>query len=600
MTTIARRALTKKPNEKNVNLKFDLKPIHAEGTFLYVPLSQIDISPLNYRRIFDEKVLQDFAKELAQHGVISPLTLRKKPSGRFELVAGERRLRAAKIAKLQSVPAMIKMLSDEHVIEIMLAENLQRENPHPLHEAQGIARMQKSGKSIEEISARLGKSKTFIYSRLKWAELILELQEMFLADKLTIQDATDLSILETESQREFFNQYCKDWEKKHFNFSSLRYAISRFKYDLKQAPFDIKDKTLVPEAGACSTCAFNSATRKTLFPELGKEATCSHKVCYKRKCISHIERSIRTAIEQHKPEALISFGKYGEETQMVIDSLPEVNALNEHSVYDISIFQSPTIPEKEHHTRYDEEGEEELDEQSYNNAVEEYDADLCEYETMIETGKLLKGLCIRNDQVSILHFNLEKKSGAGNKVTAKEVQEAIKDGSATPELLKLEMDRILAREQRAKELDAVKVQKQIHEQYCQKLYDNQLKPGLSTAELVTARLIVYQSLDWSIKSKADHLLFEGVDRQNPEEFYLAISNLTEQQFASLIRLAITAKSESKFPGNITALSFYKMAKATGFNPGAIEKEQQQQAKARDKKVKIRIKDLEIKIKNLKP
>ncbi|WP_343566241.1 ParB/RepB/Spo0J family partition protein [Sphingobacterium sp.] len=602
VTTAIKKPVRKPANPKNALAKYDLQSIKEDGTFSNIAINQIDTCSFNYRKYYDEAELQELADDITQHGIIHPLTLRKSANGRFELVVGERRFRAAKIAKRKTVPAMIKLLTDEQVIELMLAENLNRVDPHPLHEAEAIHWMHKTGKSIEEIALRLVKSKAFVYNRLKWAELILPLKEMFLANKFSIQDANELSLLAPESQQEFFEIHCNDWVAENYSFNNCRYAISRFKYDLKKAPFDTKDKTVLPEAGACTNCPFNSATRKSLFPELAKEAVCSHKVCYKKKCISHSERSIRLAIQEHKPTAFITYGDLSEEMQILIDSMPEVNALSEHSYYDINICKCPTAPDKEDYWTESEDGEEEPDIESYDAAVDEYKDELAAYECLIETGSILKGLFIKNGEVSILNFNFDKKSTISSKtVTAKEVQEAIKAGTVTAELLEAEIKRIEEREKRALELDSIKIQKQAHEDFCTKLEQAEtLEPMLTNADLIAARLLVFQSLDWSMKRKIEMQLFTDVDTHAPADFYTALADLNEQQYAHLIRAAISGKAESKIPGYVTAFSFYKMADAAGINVADIEKSQKTLADERKHKVKQKIEDLQRKIKKLTP
>lgn len=130
------------------NNQVENKAANQQEQFKNIPVADIDYSPLNYRKYFSQPDLENFAAELVQHGIISPLTVRLMPSGRFELVAGERRLRAAVIARLKEVPAMVKTLSDEEVIEIQLAENIQRENPHPMHEAQAIGQMKNGRRKL--------------------------------------------------------------------------------------------------------------------------------------------------------------------------------------------------------------------------------------------------------------------------------------------------------------------------------------------------------------------------------------------------------------------------------------------------------------------
>src|SRR5687768_6914069 len=127
--------------------------------FQLIPSLSIELSPLNYRKYIDQETLNAFSEEIKRHGIISPIIVRTIQNGNFQLVAGERRLRASWLAGLQYIPAIVKQLSDEEVLEIQLAENIQRENPHPLEEAAAIDRMLQLHKTIDEIAARLGKSK---------------------------------------------------------------------------------------------------------------------------------------------------------------------------------------------------------------------------------------------------------------------------------------------------------------------------------------------------------------------------------------------------------------------------------------------------------
>src|SRR3954454_24357169 len=105
------------------NTRHAAPSIHS-GEFKQVPIDKIDLSPLNYRKYYSEIDMQEFAKELALHGIISPVTVRPLDNGRYELVVGERRYRAAKIARLKEIPACVWNLTDDEVIEIQLCENL--------------------------------------------------------------------------------------------------------------------------------------------------------------------------------------------------------------------------------------------------------------------------------------------------------------------------------------------------------------------------------------------------------------------------------------------------------------------------------------------
>ena len=121
------------------------------GEYKNILVSELDTSSLNYRKSFPKKELDELAADIMQHGIISNLVVRSTETGRYELVTGERRFRAAKIAGLQEVPVNVVELSDQEVIEIQLSENLQRSDTHPMEEAFAIERLQsvlqKSGRN---------------------------------------------------------------------------------------------------------------------------------------------------------------------------------------------------------------------------------------------------------------------------------------------------------------------------------------------------------------------------------------------------------------------------------------------------------------------
>ncbi|EHQ24274.1 ParB/RepB/Spo0J family partition protein [Mucilaginibacter paludis] len=588
-----------------------ISPIATEGVLKNVAVSEIDFSPLNYRKFYSEAALADFATEIAVHGIISPLTLRELPEGRHELVAGERRLRAAQLAGLTEVPAVIKVLTDAEVTEIQLAENLQRENPHPMNEAQAIGLMLQVHKTIDEIAARLGKSRTFVYSRTRLLNLIEPIQEMFFADALTIQEAFDIAALATEAQEDFFVQYCSDWkEQTGFRVTNLRYALSRFKYDLKNAPFDTTDKKLVPGMGACTNCPFNSATLKSLFPELAEQATCTKPGCYQAKCNRHFVGLITDALDGEQPDALLFDWGVPEPLKQLLNGLEGIKELPRFGRNEVALFKAPVEPDKkDYHIPFDDDEEEQedetaiqFDEDGYQDALLEYRAELEEYHRHVQDGDLKKGLLILTDAAELVLFS-ERTHEEDNRqtVTAKEVQEAIKSGEATPELLEAEITRLNEREKRARELDREKNQLTIHTAFTEAISDPQNVTDLTDADRVAARLLVYQSLDWSMKRNVDNVLFaEGTVNENGERLtlYEQLQNLTEQQYSYLIRAALVGKSDSKLPNTPTGEMTRRVAESAGIDINGIE--QQQQAKADDRKEKLdaRVMELQKKISRL--
>ncbi|RKR80668.1 ParB/RepB/Spo0J family partition protein [Mucilaginibacter gracilis] len=585
-----------------------LPAIGKEGIFEKVAVAAIDFSPLNYRKYYSQAALDSFAGEVAVHGIISPVTLRKMPSGRYELVAGERRLRAALIAGLTELPAIIKVLTDAEVIEIQLAENLQRENPHAMEEAQAIGQMQKVHMSIEKIAGRLGKSKTFVYSRIKFLDLTEPMQEMFFADAINMQEAFDIAALSAESQQELFEQHCADWKEiTNFKIHNLRYVLSRYKYDLNNAPFNIKDKKLIPNMGACTNCPFNTATLKSLFPELSKEATCTNRDCYQSKCNAQFIQMFTTEFAAQPPQALLYEWGLSDRIKKLLNSITGVAELPTYGKNEVTVINAPVKPEREDYfetgygledDEYDgaEEETPEFNEAGYQIALQEYEADTEEYNQLIQSSDLFKALLVSETKVVPVLFLLGVSSAPTNNgavVSAKEVQEAIKTGNATPELLVLEIGRLNSREQRAKELDSEKVHVNIHTAFVELNKDMNNVNALTTADLVAARLLVYQSLDWSTRSSVKDVLFNAENRELP--IYEIMEKLTEQQYSYMIRKAIAGKSESKLPGNDTGEVLQKVAESAGVNIAQIEQEQQEKTDKRTEKLQQRISDLQKKI-----
>lgn len=131
------------------------------------------------RKTFDEAALQELADSIKQHGVLQPLLVRPLPTGGYQLVAGERRWRASRLAELKEVPVIIKELSDTEAMEIAIIENLQREDLNPIEEAEGLqALIDKCGFTQEEVATSVGKSRPAITNALRLLRLPEEVRQM--------------------------------------------------------------------------------------------------------------------------------------------------------------------------------------------------------------------------------------------------------------------------------------------------------------------------------------------------------------------------------------------------------------------------------------
>lgn len=144
-----------------------------------LPLSEIIPNKEQPRKTFDEGSLQELADSIVQHGVLQPLLVRPLPGGGYQLVAGERRYRASRIAGLKEVPVVVKELSDVESMEIAIIENLQREDLNPIEEAEGLqALIDRCGFTQEEIATSVGKSRPAIANSLRLLRLPKEVRTM--------------------------------------------------------------------------------------------------------------------------------------------------------------------------------------------------------------------------------------------------------------------------------------------------------------------------------------------------------------------------------------------------------------------------------------
>ena len=176
-------------------------------------MASIDsISPSRFQARTDisEESLEELTASIKSQGVIQPLIVRKTSAGNFELVAGERRLRASKMAGLSEVPIVVKDLSDEEIIKMGLIENLQREDLNPLDEAKGIQRLQQEfNVTQEDLGLSLGKSRTSITNSLRLLQLAKPVQTMLEEGSLSMGHARPLLTLPEAIQEKFANKIVK-------------------------------------------------------------------------------------------------------------------------------------------------------------------------------------------------------------------------------------------------------------------------------------------------------------------------------------------------------------------------------------------------------
>lgn len=164
-----------------------------------LPIYKVEPNPNQPRQDFDPEELEALADSIRTHGIIQPLTVREMPNGYYQIIAGERRWRAARLAEVSEVPAVVMEADDKKVMELALIENLQRQDLNPVEEAMGYhALMEEYGLTQEEAAKRVGKSRPAVANSLRLLGLCAPVLEMVRKGELTAGHARAVLTLKTE------------------------------------------------------------------------------------------------------------------------------------------------------------------------------------------------------------------------------------------------------------------------------------------------------------------------------------------------------------------------------------------------------------------
>lgn len=265
-----------------------------------VPVNKLVESPLNYRRHFDEAKLTQLAANVKLIGVRSPLLVRALKKGSpwldatadlltadaFEIASGHRRYRAAKMAGIENVPAVIQSMTDDAFIETLSVEILQHEDVHALDEAAAYRDLLKRpGYDAHVISARTGKEVPYVQRRLSLLRLITEAQKAFMDGSINLAMALIVARLTVEDQRAALKRLLStdSWSGIRSSRQLQKWVTEDLMLPLGKAPFDTDDPDLVPVAGSCKECSKRTGYMPDLFPDIEAKDTCTDHRCYGAK-----------------------------------------------------------------------------------------------------------------------------------------------------------------------------------------------------------------------------------------------------------------------------------------------------------------------------
>ena len=213
-----------------------------------VAISQIDPNPNQPRREFDEEAMQELASSIREIGIIQPITLRQTTNGRYQIIAGERRWRASQLAGLTAIPAYIRTVEDENVMEMALVENIQREDLNAIEIALAYQHLVETTKLTQEkISERVGKSRTAVTNYMRLLKLPAQIQMALKNRDMDMGHARALLALDSPSmQLKLF----KEIQKNNYSVRKVEEMVQMLKQgdDVQVAKRKISGKSQLPDS----------------------------------------------------------------------------------------------------------------------------------------------------------------------------------------------------------------------------------------------------------------------------------------------------------------------------------------------------------------
>jgi ParB/RepB/Spo0J family partition protein len=289
---------------------------HVQTEFKALALTAIAPSLTNPRKTFNPDKLQELANSIAASGVHQPILVRPLPGNRhedtfrdrqpgdplptFELVAGERRYRASKLAGAETIPAIVRALTDDQVLEIQIIENLQRDDLTALEEAEGYqALCDATGIDKEEIGTKIGKSRSYVYARLKLLDLCQDARTALREGQFDTSKALLIARIPDEKLQlkalKAFTEKGYDDEPRLSYRAAKQWVSQNVMLRLEHAVFDIKDAKLCGDKPACADCQLRTGANPDLFSDVDSPDVCTDPPCFHAKEQAHHDQVVAKA-----------------------------------------------------------------------------------------------------------------------------------------------------------------------------------------------------------------------------------------------------------------------------------------------------------------
>lgn len=229
---------------KGINALFPGENLTKNETVHQISISDIKANPYQPRKIFDEAALNELAESIKEHGILQPVVVRKAGKN-FELVVGERRFRAAKLAKLQEIPAITKELTDQQMMELAILENLQREDLTPIEEAEAYQKLMEAlNLTQEQLAFRLGKSRPHIANHVRLLALPKDVRQLISDKKLSMGHGRTLLGLRS---KKLIPETAERVVKDSLNVRQLENLVQRINEDVPRETIEKKKDIFIEE-----------------------------------------------------------------------------------------------------------------------------------------------------------------------------------------------------------------------------------------------------------------------------------------------------------------------------------------------------------------
>lgn len=229
---------------KGINALFPGESLSKSEAVSSISISEIRANPHQPRKIFDETALQELSDSIKEHGILQPVVVRQNGK-HFELVVGERRFRAAKLAKLKEIPAIVKELTDQQMMELAILENLQREDLTPIEEAEAYQKLMESlNLTQEQLAFRLGKSRPHIANHVRLLALPKDVRKLISEKELSMGHGRTLLGLRV---KKMIPETAEKAVKENLNVRQLENLVQRLNENVPRETIEKKKDIFIEE-----------------------------------------------------------------------------------------------------------------------------------------------------------------------------------------------------------------------------------------------------------------------------------------------------------------------------------------------------------------